>query len=197
MASRIGTGCSFIVALSLVGCASSAEARPTPKAPASEALALASTQPQAVTSPLSNATTSPGSDSPAQEPPPNPSPDPKTGEVPRGLPELKLQLSGLHIGGGPNDAETKRPFIETLERGFDTMRACYAQVEQPEKGGTFGVDLRVERAGGHPTLQAVRTIMKGDGFRSCVEEAFRALEFVRPAKGPTVLSASLRFTLEP
>ena len=110
---------------------------------------------------------------------------------------MKVQLSGLHIGGGPNNTETKRPFIETLERGFDTMRACYAQVEQPEKGGTFGVDLRVERAGGHPTLQGVRTVMKGDGFRSCVEEAFRALQFARPAKGPTVLSASLRFTLEP
>jgi hypothetical protein len=133
----------------------------------------------------------------AEEPPLKPAPDPKTGEVPPGLPELKLQLSGLHIGGGPNDAVTKRPFIEVLESGFDAMRLCYAQVEQPEKGGTFSVDLRVERAGGHPTLQAVRTIMKGDRFRSCIEAAFRGLEFARPVKGQTVLSASVRFALEP
>jgi hypothetical protein len=157
---------------------------------------VASTQPEASASPVPAAAVPVASPAAAPEPPPHPGPDPKTGEVPRGLPELKIQLSGLHIGGGPNDAVTKQPFIETLERGFDAMRSCYAQVEQPEKGGTYGVDLRVERAGGHPTLQAVRTIMRGDGFRSCVEQAFRALEFARPVKGATVLSASLRFTLE-
>ena len=109
---------------------------------------------------------------------------------------MKLELSGLHIGGGPNDAVTKKPFIAALERGFGAMGLCYAQAEQPEKGGTFGVDLHVARGGGHPNVQSVRTVMKGGGFRTCVEEAFRSLEFARPAKVPTVLSASVRFSLE-
>lgn len=129
-------------------------------------------------------------------PPPQPPVDPMTGEKPRSLPELKLKLVGLHIGGGPNDAETKRPFIDALELGFDAMRACYVHASDPQKGGTFGVDLRVERQGGHPQLQAVRTAMRGEEFKSCLEQAFGQLDFDRPAKGPTVLSASVRFSLE-
>lgn len=103
----------------------------------------------------------------------------------------------MHIGGGPNDAATKRPFIEAVEHGFDAMRACYGQSEEPDKGGTFGVDLRVERSGGHPTLQATRTVMKGERLKTCLEHAFLQLEFGPPPKGPTVLSASIRFALEP
>ena len=119
-----------------------------------------------------------------------------TGESPRALPELELQLSGLHIGGGPNDAVTKRPFVETLESGFEAMRACYPKIEQPEKGGTFGVDLRVERSGGHPSIESVRTAMRGDAFKACIEGAIRALDFGRPPQGTTtVLSASVRFSL--
>lgn len=195
MALRIGSGTALSVTLLLLGCASPAQAQPAPKTPGLES-GPAQPAPSASASPLASETTAPQAAGAAtEEAPPKPPADPKTGEVPRGLPELKLHLSGLHIGGGPNDPATKRPFIETLERGFEPMRVCYAQVEQPEKGGTFGVDLRVERAGGHPTLQAVRTIMKGDGFKTCVEEAFRSLEFARPAK-PTVLSASVHFALE-
>jgi hypothetical protein len=113
------------------------------------------------------------------------------------LPELKVKLTGMHIGGGPNDALTKRPFIEVIEAAFDGMRQCYRKAEEPMKGGTFGVDLRIEREGGHPTVQAIRTAMKGDAMRTCLEEAFSGLTFGKPAKGATVLSASVYFTLEP
>jgi hypothetical protein len=194
-----GSGLAVIVALALVGCSSHAEARPRPRVPVVEPAASSS---QANLSPAvagESSAASPSSQAPAlgtEAPPPRPAPDPKTGEVPRGLPELKLVLSGLHIGGGPNDAVTKRPFIETLETGFDAMRVCYRQADEPDKGGTFGVDLRIDRSGGHPIVQSVRTAMKGDRFKACLERAFQGLEFGRPAKGPTVLSASVRFTLE-
>jgi hypothetical protein len=101
----------------------------------------------------------------------------------------------MHIGGGPNDVETKRPFISVIEGGFERMRLCYQKAEEPGKGGTFGVDLRIEREGGHPTVQAVRTAMKGDELRRCLEGAFQSLEFGKPAKGATVLSASVHFEL--
>jgi hypothetical protein len=103
----------------------------------------------------------------------------------------------MHIGGGPNDAETKRPFISAIETGFDRMRMCYQKAEEPTKGGTFGVDLRIERQGGHPKVQAVRTAMKGEALRACLEQAFLGLEFGKPLKGATVLSASVYFELSP
>jgi hypothetical protein len=113
------------------------------------------------------------------------------------LPELKVKLSGMHIGGGPNDAETKKPFIDAIEAGFDAMRTCYRDADEPLKGGTYGVDLRVERTGGSPRVQSVRTAMKGDKMRSCLEQTFANLNFKKPAKGATVLSVSVRFTMEP
>jgi hypothetical protein len=113
------------------------------------------------------------------------------------LPELKVKLTGMHIGGGPNDAETKRPFISAIETGFERMRVCYQKAEEPTKGGTFGVDLRIERQGGHPKVQAVRTAMKGEALRLCLEQAFLGLDFGKPAKGATVLSASVYFELSP
>lgn len=186
--------------LLLTGCSSSAEARPSPNAALGQLAPAPSAAPEASTPPPGGGVANASPTIPAaapNAPPPPPPPDPKTGEVPRSLPELKLKLSGLHIGGGPNDTLTKRPFIETLESGFDAMRACYGEAEEPAKGGTFGVDLRVERAGGHPTIQAVRTAMKGEKFKACLERAFNGLTFGRPPKGPTVLSASVRFALEP
>lgn len=112
------------------------------------------------------------------------------------LPELVLSLIGMHIGGGPNDEATKRPFIATITGGFDAMRACYRLAEQPEKGGTFGVDLRVEARGGAPTVQSVRTTMKGTEFGNCVTQAMTGLTFPKPERGTTVLSASVRFSLK-
>lgn len=188
------------LALVMVGCSPHAEARPVPNTPAKSATdsgqGNAATGNAAPNGPASASAPVRGTVA-TDAPPPPPPPDPKTGELPKSLPELKLSLVGMHIGGGPNDAETKRPFIAAIEQGFDAMRTCYSRVAEPEKGGTFGVDLRVERAGGHPQLQAVRTVMKGDEFKACLEGVFRELEFVRPVKGPTVLSASVRFSLEP
>lgn len=193
---RIGATTCLGLAL-LTGCSSRADARGALNAPTEASADPRTGHPSPPTSTAGAAV--PPVHTPAAPdaatPPPPPQADPKTGEVPGSLPELKLSLVGMHIGGGPNDAETKRPFIEAIEKGFTAMRSCYSEVEDPAKGGTFGVDLRVDRIGGRPSIQALRTVMKGERFKTCVQQAFEGLEFSRPSK-PTVLSASVQFILE-
>ena len=112
------------------------------------------------------------------------------------LPELKLHLSGMHIGGGPNDEVTKRPFIQAIESAFEPMRACYKKSDDPSHGGTFGVDLKIPHHGGKAEIQQVRTAMKGEGLRECLENTFRGITFGQPPKGPTMVSVSIRFSLQ-
>jgi pyruvate/2-oxoglutarate dehydrogenase complex dihydrolipoamide acyltransferase (E2) component len=111
------------------------------------------------------------------------------------LPELKVHLSGMHIGGGPNDEASKRPFIHAIESSYDALRACYRKAEDPLQGGTFGVDLKVGAKGGTPEIQQVRTALKGETLRECLSSAFKRIQFGPPPKGPTVVSVSVRFTL--
>lgn len=110
------------------------------------------------------------------------------------LPEVKVENIGLHIGGGPNDDASKQPFKQAIEPHFDDFRKCYALVDEPAKGGTFGVDLRVGRNGGKPEVHQPRTGIKGKKFRDCMVEAFKTVEFGKPHK-PVVFSYSLRFTV--
>jgi hypothetical protein len=112
------------------------------------------------------------------------------------LPELKVDNVGLHIGGGPNDAETKAPFLRAVEARFSDFLDCYRKSEDPGKGGTFGIDLHIARAGGKPHVEQPRTGMRGADFRSCVVSVFENVEFDKPKHGPTVISYSLRFTLD-
>jgi hypothetical protein len=187
----------------LLGCSSNAEARPGARAPRGAEHGTASKTPssQRTSEPARKPAVSSkegASTVPAEPTADRSSSSPATpAATAEALPELKIKLSGMHIGGGPNDALTKRPFIQAVEAGFDAMRACYRKAEVPMNGGTFGVDLRVERDGGSPSVQAVRTAMKGDALRQCLEEAFRGLTFGKPSKGPTVLSVSIHFSLEP
>lgn len=119
---------------------------------------------------------------------------PDAGPPAPSLPEVSVHNVGLHIGGGPNDDASKRPFREAIEPHFDDFLKCYRQVERPEKGGTFGVDLYVGRHGGKPEVRQPRTIMKGKAFRDCMLQVFSSIEFHRPEK-PTVISYSLRFEI--
>lgn len=179
----------------LLGCSSSAEARPCPVV--AEAATSAPIEPPAVIEPRPASSAvglAVGSEPAAGEKDP-PASAPVTVATGQRLPELRLKITGMHIGGGPNDSETKRPFMDAIEAGFDQMRDCYRKTEEPGKGGTYGVDLRVDRVGGHPTVQAVRTAMKGDALRKCLESSFLGLSFGKPAKGPTVLSVSVNFSL--
>jgi hypothetical protein len=113
----------------------------------------------------------------------------------RPLPELKVENIGLHIGGGPNDAETKAPFLSAVAERFPSFMDCYRKNEEPATGGRFGIDLHIARTGGHARLEQPRTALRGADFRACLSSAFEAVEFKKPKKGPTTISYSLRFQL--
>jgi hypothetical protein len=115
------------------------------------------------------------------------------GQPPPPLPEVAVESVGMHVGGGKNDDAEKAPFKTAIESRFADFRRCYVHIEQPGKGGTFGVDLFVDRDGGKPEVRQPRTGMSGEKFRSCVVEVFNSIDFERPRAGPTVVSYSLRF----
>jgi hypothetical protein len=111
----------------------------------------------------------------------------------RSLPEVTVRNVGLHIGGQANDPASKQPFQQAVAAKFEDFLACYREVVEPQKGGTFGVDLFIRREGGHPDVRQPRTGMKGEAFKDCVVKVFRSVEFERPPYGPTVISYSIRF----
>jgi hypothetical protein len=129
------------------------------------------------------------SNSEAAGPPPEPPPGAQS------LPEVRLLNVGLHVGGGSNDEAEKEPFKRAIESRFDDFLRCYRMVHEPEKGGTFGVDLFIGRGGGKPEVRQPRTAMGGTEFRDCMVSAFSSVSFERPKAGPTVISYSLRFEL--
>ena len=143
-----------------------------------------------------NPPAAPRAPEPPAAPSPQPKPEPEPAPVSGSLPRVTIENVGMHIGGGPNDDAAKQPFREAVEAQFDAFRACYVKAEEPEKGGTFGVDLFIRRDGGAPEVRQPRTGMKGSDFRQCVIRAFEQVSFAKPPRGPTVVSYSLRFKLE-
>jgi hypothetical protein len=113
----------------------------------------------------------------------------------KALPELRIEPLGMHVGGGTNDPTEKAPFHRALERQFPAFLACYRQVDDPWVGGSFGVDLKIPRAGGQPNVEQPRTKLRGAGFQDCMVAAFGKVQFEKPKAGPTVISYSVRFTL--
>jgi hypothetical protein len=113
----------------------------------------------------------------------------------KALPELRVEVLGMHIGGGTNSPEEKAPFHRALEQKFPAFLECYRAVDDPWAGGSFGVDIKVARAGGAPTVEQPRTRIRGAAFRDCMLAAFGKAQFEKPKAGPTVLSYSVLFTL--
>lgn len=113
----------------------------------------------------------------------------------KALPELKIEPLGMHVGGGKNTPEEKAPFHRALERQFPAFLECYRLADDPWAGGSFGVDLKIPRAGGTPSLEQPRTKIHGKGFEDCMVAAFAKVQFEKPKAGPTVISYSVRFTL--
>jgi hypothetical protein len=109
------------------------------------------------------------------------------------LPPVRVRNIGLHIGGGPNDAATKGPFLRQLAAEFDSFRRCYSTVETPGARGTFGIDLLVPKEGGHAAASNPRTNLKGAAFHDCMVTAFESVSFERPKHGATKLSYALAF----
>jgi hypothetical protein len=109
------------------------------------------------------------------------------------VPRVRVTNIGLHIGGGPNDAATKAPFLRQIASHFDAFRRCYALVESPAAHGTFGIDLLIAKEGGTPVTSNARTGIKGPAFSDCVVKAFAAISFEPPRRGATKLSYALSF----
>jgi hypothetical protein len=113
----------------------------------------------------------------------------------KALPELRVEPLGMHVGGGKNDAEEKAPFHRALERKFPAFLECYRLAEDPWSGGSFGIDIKIPRAGGKPVVEQPRTKIRGTGFQDCMVAAIGNADFEKPKAGPTVISYSVRFTL--
>jgi hypothetical protein len=113
----------------------------------------------------------------------------------KALPELRIEALGMHVGGGKNDPEEKAPFHRALEQKFPAFMECYRLAEEPWVGGSFGIDLKIPRAGGAPLAEQPRTRIRGAGFQECMVAAFGKVQFEKPKAGPTVISYSILFVL--
>lgn len=127
--------------------------------------------------------------------PPVPLPGGEEPTPDKALPELRIEPLGMHVGGGKNDAEEKAPFHRALEQRFPSFLECYRLADEPWAGGSFGIDLKIPRAGGAPTAEQPRTRIRGVGFQECMVAALGKVQFERPKAGPTVISYSIRFVL--
>jgi len=108
--------------------------------------------------------------------------------------QVVVKNIGMHIGGGPNDADTKRPIRKAIEPHFAKFAACYRYVKEQKKGGTFGVDIRIGREGGRADIRKPRPGMKGEGLEDCILKVFESIEFPKPStRAPMVVSYSLSF----
>jgi hypothetical protein len=187
------SGFATLAWFTLTGCGGAAQSASGPRAVAP----VTSGAPRAVTAPASPL----GVSTSAAAPPapvvaqrlPEIALDPK--QPIRSLPELKVENIGLHVGGGPNDAETKAPFLRAIAERFPEFMDCYRQIEDPAKGGRFGIDMHIARSGGHARVEQPRTALHGPAFRACVSTVFESVEFQKPTRGPTTISYSLRFTM--
>ncbi len=113
----------------------------------------------------------------------------------KALPELRVEPLGMHVGGGKNSPEEKAPFHRAIEQRFPAFLECYRLAEEPWSGGSFGIDIKISRAGGAPTVEQPRTRIRGAGFQECMVAAFGKVQFEKPKAGPTVISYSVLFTL--
>jgi hypothetical protein len=192
---RMSVGMFVVASATAAGCATSAPATPGPQSPTPGADSSRSAGPPQTPSAGAAPSTSPspaGAQVAARRLP-EVVLDPK--QPLRPLPELRVENIGLHIGGGPNDAETKAPFLNAVAARFPAFMDCYRKNEEPAQGGRFGVDLHVGRSGGHPRIEQPRTSLRGADFRACLGGVFESVDFQKPKHGPTTLSYSLRFTL--
>lgn len=193
----------FLAALFVGACSAPSATSPTDASPALSAsaegarVAAAVSAPAAAPSPSASAAVVPSAEptaSASAAPPASAAAAPSAApEAP--LPNVKVANIGMHIGGGPNDAVTKEPIHRSVIPHYDEFRRCFALVEDPKKGGTFGVDLLIDKAGGKPkSVTKPRSPMKPHEFSECMVHAFEQIDFQKPKGGNTKVSYSLRFT---
>jgi pyruvate/2-oxoglutarate dehydrogenase complex dihydrolipoamide acyltransferase (E2) component len=159
--------------------------------PAVTAAASTSTSAAAAT-PATTSATAAASAEPA--PPASAEPSASAAASAAPVPAIKVTNIGMHIGGGPHDAVTKAPIKQSVEPHFDELKRCWTLVDDPKKGGDFGLDLLIDRAGGKAKITNPRTSLKGKGFKECLITAFEAIDFKKPRGGTTTVSYSVRFS---
>jgi len=106
-------------------------------------------------------------------------------------PKLRVYNIGMHIGGGPNDDETKAPIHKSVEPHFPEIAACF-----PPSAALpvdFGVDLVIDAKGGKAQVARPRTKLADDAFIACVVGVFASIDFLPPRFGKTVVRYSLRY----
>jgi hypothetical protein len=128
------------------------------------------------------------------EPGPHPLLDERAADPAHALPRLSYKNVGLHVGGGTGSADERQALLDALGQGEEKVLRCYARVEKPSAGGTFGSDLYVPASGGHPHVRAVRQKLGGLDFVECMQKALETVSF-GPQARPLVISYSIRFEL--
>lgn len=111
------------------------------------------------------------------------------------LPALTLRSVGMHVGGGRNTPDEKKPLLTALEKRTSAFLRCYRFVSAPGQAGTFGVDLYIPTSGGSPTVKKTRHKLGGFEFEACMQRAFEAAQFPAQTR-PTTVSYSLRFEID-
>jgi hypothetical protein len=112
----------------------------------------------------------------------------------------KVTNIGMHIGGGPNDDETKAPIARSVAPHLADMGGCFAatdghgDVDLRRHPVEFGVDLTIEAAGGKAGVANPRTTWRNAAFVHCVVDIFKTVDFERPRTGRSIVSYSVRFT---
>jgi hypothetical protein len=133
--------------------------------------------------------------------PPPPPPVVDAGAPPKTPPKVKVQYIGMHVGGGPFDDATKKPFETQLAPTHAALAECWAKHITRPKPFDMGVDLLIEASGGHPKVSNPRVrFEKGEddgGFIACVTAVFEGVEFAQLARGKSGVSYSTRFTPTP
>jgi hypothetical protein len=127
---------------------------------------------------------------------PHPLLDERAADPAHALPRLSYKNVGLHVGGGTGSADERQALLAALGQGEQAVLKCYGRVERPPAGGTFGSDLYVPAAGGHPEVRALRQKLGGLDFEECMMKALEAVRF-GPQARPLVISYSIRFELSP
>ncbi len=188
----------LLAACSTPATAPDGSAPSAPTTPASAATAGTLAPPPSITAAPATAAAAP-TDAPSADPAPTASasaaPTASGSAAPEEpVPSVKVANIGMHIGGGPHDAVTKAPIKTSVEPHFDALRRCWKHVDDPKKGGDFGVDLLIDKAGGKAKVSHPRTSIKGAGFKECLVAAFEAIDFKKPKGGTTMVSYSVRFT---
>lgn len=104
---------------------------------------------------------------------------------------LDVEYIGMHIGGGPNDKDTKAPFERALGSAFEAIARCAEPSSTDGLRGTFGADFLIPAGGGQAQVSNPRSALPEE-VRACILQAFEKVKFDRPRHGPTKLSYSVR-----